>query len=83
MGRAHGLSRSKSLYYAVGSYDLLGVVDPQHLRRAYDVLANSSDALRTVLRTIDEVPMQVVLDRSPSVLDYVDLSAITGAGLCI
>lgn len=50
-------------------------VDGKRFRRAFQVLVNSSDALRTVFEEIDGLPQQKVLPRLDCELEILDLSA--------
>ena len=47
---------------------------PGPLQQAFQTVINSSDALRTVIREVDGLPHQEVLDRIDYKLEYVDLS---------
>ncbi|MGB7921864.1 MAG: amino acid adenylation domain-containing protein, partial [Pyrinomonadaceae bacterium] len=49
-------------------------VEVETLRRAFQTLVNSTDALRTVIDEIDGLPQQRVLDEMPYRLEYFDFS---------
>jgi amino acid adenylation domain-containing protein len=52
-------------------------VDRDHLNRALRTLIDSSDAMRTVIREVEGVPIQVVLTQSDLAIEWVDFSKFT------
>jgi amino acid adenylation domain-containing protein len=66
-----------SLYNEVQVFTLHGVVDVAAFRAAFQALVDQNDALRTVIREVNGVPRQQVLDNVPATLDVVDFSAET------
>src|SRR5262245_35591497 len=75
MWLAHELYPEVRLHNLAAVFTLTGRIDVEHFRRAFQAVVDSSDALRTVIESIDGVPRQRVLASSRCVLDYVDLSA--------
>ncbi|MEM8531146.1 MAG: amino acid adenylation domain-containing protein [Chloroflexota bacterium] len=55
-------------------YHFAGAIDYEHFRAAFTVLLNSSDALHTVIKTIDHIPQQYVRDTAQTTLPLYDLS---------
>ncbi|MDX1647503.1 MAG: condensation domain-containing protein, partial [Longimicrobiales bacterium] len=62
------------LYNMIYRFDLLGAVDPDVFRRAFQALVDRTDAMRTVFEDDDGVPAQRVLDTLVHPLQVVDLS---------
>jgi len=63
---------------AVGLH-LEGEIDPGHFDKAFRVLVDSSDALRTLLEDCDGVPMQKILPQGPLALELLDYSPYSDA----
>jgi hypothetical protein len=61
-----------SAYHITANYRLTGPVAPGLVAAAFDALVQRHEALRTVFRTIDGQPRQVVLPAAPSSLRSVD-----------
>ncbi len=55
-------------------YHFAGAINYESFCTAFTVLLNSSDALRTIIKTVDNIPQQYVADISPTTLPYYDLS---------
>ncbi|MCS6806445.1 MAG: amino acid adenylation domain-containing protein [Blastocatellia bacterium] len=62
------------LYNQPRTFTIPTRVDLDHFRRAFQTLVNSSDALRTVIDTVDGVPQQRVLAHLRASVEYVDFS---------
>ena len=67
------------IYNLTVALKIQGVVDPVHFGKAFQVLINSSDALRTVIEEIDGVPVQKILTNLPYTTSFVDLSSLPDA----
>src|SRR5713226_4609583 len=65
------------IYHLAAALKICGDIDPKHFQKAFQVLINSSDALRTVVEEVDGIPSQRVLPELKYVLDFVDLSHLT------
>ena len=55
-------------------YHFAGTIDYEDFRAAFTALLNSSDALRTIIKTVDHIPQQYVQDTSQTALSFYDLS---------
>jgi amino acid adenylation domain-containing protein len=62
------------IYHLAGALNLSGEIDPKYFERAFLVLINSSDALRTIVEETDGIPFQRVLGEVKYTLDVVDFS---------
>ncbi|TMA07590.1 MAG: hypothetical protein E6J89_16400 [Deltaproteobacteria bacterium] len=62
------------IYHLAVALNISGDIDPKHFQKAFQVLLNSSDALRTVTEEIDGIPTQRVLPELKYLLDFVDFS---------
>ena len=68
------LQRDLPLYNVAGLCDLRGRIDLEHFRRAFRKLVGCSDALRTVFREVDGIPVQTVLPDMPAGVESLDWS---------
>ncbi|MFO7661359.1 MAG: amino acid adenylation domain-containing protein [Chloroflexota bacterium] len=66
-----------SLYNVVQVFTLHGTVDVAAFRAAFQALLDQNDVLRTVIREVNGVPQQQVLEGVAATLDLVDFSAET------
>jgi len=64
------------IYNLAVALKIHGAVDLVHFGKAFQVLINSSDALRTVIEEIDGVPMQRILATLTYTTSFVDLSSL-------
>ena len=71
---AQALVPEVPIYHLPAILNICGDIDPKHFQKAFQVLINSSDALRTVVEEIDGIPTRRVLPELKYVLDFVDLS---------
>ena len=71
---AQALVPEVPIYHLAVALNICGEIDPKHFQKAFQVLINSSDALRTVVEEIDGIPTRRVLPELKYVLDFVDLS---------
>lgn len=62
------------LFNAIQIFTIPTAIDLQRFRRAFDVLLEHSDALRTVLEEVDGVPQQRVVSGFSNPLDMLDFS---------
>ncbi len=62
------------IYNLATALHLEGEIDPYHFSRAFRVLVNSSDALRTIIEENDGIPMQRVLPQAAAFMDFLDFS---------
>jgi len=61
-------------YNMLNSIPISADINPDHFRKAFQTLVNSSDALRTVIDEIDGVPRQRVLPHLSYEMKYIDFS---------
>lgn len=61
-------------YNAPGAYRLQGPLDVDLLRRALEALVDRHEILRTTYSVIGDSPMQVIHDRMPVEVNFIDLS---------
>jgi amino acid adenylation domain-containing protein len=62
------------IYNLATALHIEGKIDREHFDRAFRVLVNSSDALRTVVEANDGIPMQRVLPEGPVAPTFLDYS---------
>lgn len=74
MWLAQELHPDVPLHNLAATYAITGRIDLECFRRAFQMLVNSSDALRTVIEFGHGVPRQRVLESIRRPVDYVDLS---------
>lgn len=73
------LNPESPLYNMAMAFDLAGSIDTDHFNNAFQVLVNSSDAMRTVVYMQDGIPMQRVLDQLPVSHELMDWTSKSNA----
>lgn len=63
------------LYQIPKALRLTGKLNIEALRRTLDAIVERHESLRTIFKTIDGVPLQVVVEHAPIELPLIDLSA--------
>ena len=63
-----------SIYNMAMTFTIPSAIDSDLFRKAFQILVNSSDALRTVIEEIEGVPQQRALVKFPYMMDCLDLS---------
>jgi non-ribosomal peptide synthetase component F len=61
-------------YNVVFTFHIAGAIDPARFQQAFQLLVNSSDAMRTVIGDVDGVPQQRVLPSFPYTVECLDFS---------
>jgi amino acid adenylation domain-containing protein len=74
MWLAHELYPAVPLHNLASFFMLPVQIDVSHFRRAFQTLVDSSDALRTVIESVNGAPRQRVLPSMRRPVDHVDLS---------
>jgi amino acid adenylation domain-containing protein len=77
---AHELYPEVRLHNLAAAFTLTGRIDVEHFRRAFQVLVDSSDALRMVIEDVQGAPRQRVLESIRRAIDYVDVSMAADPG---
>ena len=67
------------LYNMIFTFAIEGEIDPEAFQAAFQALVDRSDALRTVIEVIDDVPLQRVLPHLPYQVEFIDLSGAPDA----
>jgi len=62
------------LYNMVMTFTITGEIKPAHFQKAFQALVDRSDALRTVIEEVDDIPQQHILSQLPYSMDYLDFS---------
>ena len=62
------------IYNLAVALNIHGEIDPLHFGKAFQTLINSSDALRSILEEIDEIPMQRLVSVLPYTMSVIDFS---------
>jgi amino acid adenylation domain-containing protein len=73
----HQFNSGALIYNNALTFTIPTQIDSTHFQAAFQVLINSSDALRTVFLSVDGVPQQEVLPSYSHIVDFVDLSQVT------
>ncbi len=68
------LHKALPIYNVAGVCSLSGEIDVSHFRRAFAFLVQGCDALRTVFNELEGIPVQTVLERIDSCVEYLDWS---------
>ena len=61
-------------YSELALFHIYGPLDSDRFRRAFDQVVDRSDALRTIIRVVEDWPQQLVVPREGSSIDYVDMT---------
>src|SRR5262249_11463899 len=70
----HKMNPDTPLYNIPCYLKLRGSINRDHFRRAFQVVVDSSDALRTVVEEQDDIPQQLVLPDLRFEMEYLDFS---------
>ena len=68
------LETESPLYNMVLCFYLQEIIDTECFQQAFSTLISSSDALRTIIETVNGIPQQRVLDQLDYQIEIVDLS---------
>ncbi|MGE5215836.1 MAG: amino acid adenylation domain-containing protein, partial [Chloroflexota bacterium] len=71
---AQNLVPEAPIYNLAVALHIEGEIDPDHFSRAFRILVDSSDALRTVVEEYDGIPVQRILPQAPAMIDFHDFS---------
>ena len=61
-------------YKWIMGFDFLGPIDYRRFQEAFRLLAQQSDAMRTIVKLVDGVPKQLVQDQAKAGLEFWDIS---------
>ena len=62
------------LYNMAYTFTISRQIDLDHLRKAFQILVNSCDTLRTVIHEVDGIPQQRILKTFQYDVQYIDFS---------
>jgi amino acid adenylation domain-containing protein len=79
----HQFNSEALIYNNALTFTIPTQIDSNHFQAAFQVLIDSSDALRTVFLAVDGVPQQKVLPSCSYIVDFIDLSQVTDYSIAL